>query len=186
MKDKKTFDFMPVVIGAVILVVGVLFCFQTSMGIEAISYIVGISMILLGLIYALIVALAIKSTLSAAVFSASALIAFGITFIRLNLAGVLISLLPIFMIVIGSVIFIDAFLLFFVRKGEKKVFGFVIELIVGAIAIALGICILTIDEVARFASIVLGVALAAFGLYIILSFFVRRSKKEGEPDGRKA
>ena len=177
MKEKKYVDFMPVLIGAVILVIGVLFCFQTNMGIEAISYVVGISMIILGVVYALIIALVAKRTLTMGVLSASVLIAFGITVIERNLAYVLLAFLPILMIVIGSVILIDAFLLFFVKKGEKnRILLFVVELILGAAAIALGICILTVDEVARFASIMLGVFLILFAVYILISFFVRRSK----------
>ena len=181
MKDRKMMSIMPVIAGTAMTVVGVLFCFETQMGTQALSYIVGIAMIVLGAIYSLIAALSLKTLLTPSIMSASLMISLGIAFISYNLAHIIILLMPIILIVVGGVIFLDAFLLFFIRKGKQRVLFFVIELIMGAVAIALGICTINIDGFRQAASIIFGAALAAIGIYIIVNYFVKRSKRE-EPE----
>ena len=192
MKGKKSTVFIPIIIGAMFLVIGVLFCFEANLGVKVISYIVGIAMIMVGTAYAIVVALTFKRALTLGIFSSGALIAGGITFIVNNLAsvilGLLLDLLPFYVMVMGAIILIDAFLLFFTnkQKSKDKIAWFVIELIVGIIAIALGICILVIDEIRAVAPILLGVLLAVLGIFIIVSSAVRISKKDGAVDRQKA
>ncbi|MBO7369285.1 MAG: hypothetical protein J6U25_03270 [Clostridia bacterium] len=172
----KSKNFMPLILGGIILAVGILFCFEARLGVQIISYIVGAALIVIGLIYAIESALKDRSTLNAGVIAASLYIALGITVIWQNLASVLLALLPILLIVLGSVILIDAFLYFFVRKGS--VLWFVVELIIAAVLIALGICILTIAEVRNVASIIFGVVLIILAIYIIVTYFTSSGKKK--------
>lgn len=174
----KSKSFMPLILGGIILAVGVLFCFEGRLGVRAISYIVGSALIVIGLIYAVQSALKDRSTLNAGVIAASLYIALGITVIWQDLASILLALLPILMIVLGSVILIDAFLYFFVRKGGAL--WFTIELIIAAGLIALGICILTVDKVRSAASIIFGVLLIMFAVYIIVMYFIGEGKDKAK------
>ena len=148
----------------VILVIGILFCLSEALGIEVLSTIFGVTLIVGGTIYLAISLVVKKGLISIAGFTGGLLISLGILSIVTNIMALIFAFLPYFLIVIGSLVLIDAFLGKFVRNDDLLVV-FVLKLVIGAVLITLGILLLTVAEFARFASIIFGASLIVISIY---------------------
>lgn len=103
--------------------------------------------------------------------------AFGMVFILNNLANLAFDLIPWLLIFGGVCTAADAFLYRFARN-ERNLFVFVCYLICSAVAIAFGICLLCIESLQEFVSIIFGIVLILFALYILISNILKLVKKE--------
>ena len=151
----------------VLLVIGVLFCFSMSYGVNGLSYIIGIAIILTG-IALLFNTISIKSsTLTIMSFFSSFLVAFGIVFIDKKLASVIIDVIPWMLIVVGIVILVDAFLLQYVRRINVPV-KFIIEIALGAILFIFGLIVKFTPSWRDYSALILGIALIVYSIYLLL------------------
>ncbi|MBR2025438.1 MAG: hypothetical protein IKA02_06495 [Clostridia bacterium] len=156
-----------IVWACVLLVIGILFCFSMSYGVKGLSYIIGISIILTGVVFALNAISKNSSTLSIMCFFSSFLVAFGIVFIGKELASIVIDVIPWMLIVVGVMIFIDAFLLQYVRRINVPL-KFVIELALGILLFIFGLVVKFNARWGEYSALVLGIALIVYGIYLLL------------------
>ncbi len=162
--DKK--EWTVFVEAAIIITIGVLFCFKISLG-QVLSTIIGVALIVAGAIFLTISIATKRSTLSPEALGGAAMIGAGILFIVNDIVSFVFGLTPYLMITFGSIVIADAFLGAFARK-EGQWGLFVLKLIIGDAVLALGICLLAIPEFATYVGIILGIALIILGIYLIV------------------
>lgn len=185
MDKAKIKKYMPLVCAALLLVLGVLFCFGRGMGWFAISVIMGTGVILLGIVLGVYAAVNTKSTLVTEVLLACAIVALGIVIISENMAEKVMGIIPWLLVTVGTCAVIDAFLAYFVRKGEKKAMTFALELTCGVVAVAAGFCVKYIDAVNNFVQVAFGIALIVFAIYIFVGFCVKAGEEKKAKKGKK-
>ena len=178
--EKK--DVKNVVIAAVLLVVGVLFCFSNAMGHKALSWIIGSALILSGTLSVINSFSIKKSVLTSDGIIGAAIAAFGILFAGNELSWVIFNYIPFLLICVGLVITIDAFIKKFKDQENAK---FAFELILGIITLALGFCLKFVNGFARFASVILGIVLIIYAIYSIISIFLKNKKDEEDKNKEK-
>ena len=157
----------------IVLVVGILFCFSTAIGIQLLSILLGVALIISGLSTICVAIAKKKNLLSSSGVLGGAFIALGIVAILDDVVGFVVYVIPWVLIAVGSLSIIDAFLLYYSRK-DRKVALFVVELILGAALIALGICLLVISEFSAYAGTVFGVALIVYAVYSMIRELKRK------------
>ncbi len=166
------------IIKAVIcIIIGVLFCCSLAMAIEVLSYIIGAILIVIGLGAIITTAATKQSLLSITGLLGAIFLGLGIAAIVLNAAGFLLACIPFLLVALGAIAIVDAFLMKFVRK-EKNIIAFVIELVIGVIFFLFGILLLTVDEFAGYAGLILGIALIVYGLFTLIIECIKLSKKK--------
>ncbi len=163
-----------VVWGCIVLVIGILFCCSLSFGITGLSYLIGISIIAAGLIWAATTGIQRKSLITASGFLSTTLMAFGIMFIMRRLASIVVDFIPWFMISAGVFIIIDAFLLKFARN-DNSLAKFIAELVIGVVSATLGFLVKFVNGWDKFSATVLGAILVIYALYTI---FIAIFKKD--------
>ena len=166
-----------IVEAALIVVIGVLFCCSKAMGEAALSWVIGVSFMLGGVgLWAL--GLAEKKALfNAEGLLGSLLFAFGLSFGLAHLASVLFYIAVWLLIIGGSVILLDVILRIALRK-DRNTLGIVIEAIIGAVSLTLGLCLYLIPEFGQFAAIILGVMLILYGVFMFVNEVVLSSKRK--------
>ena len=168
-------DLSLVVRYCVMAVVGVLFCISPALGETSLSVLLGIGFIVVGAIFISVSLLAEKSLLKLNAFIGYFILAFGIFCIKGNVMELVFSYVPYLLITVGAGVILDAILGVAFKKSAKA--ATVMEFILGAVVLAVGICLLTVDNFKKFASVVLGAVLiltAVYGL-ILLAKNKRRS-----------
>ena len=185
MDKAKIKKYVPLVCAILLLVLGVLFCFGNGMGPFAISVIMGVGIIVLGLVLGIYAAVNTKSTLVTEVLLACAIVALGIVIITGNLAEKVMGIIPWLLVTVGACAIIDAFLAYFVRKGEKKAMTFALELTCGAVAVTAGFCVNFIEAVKNFIQIAFGIALIVFAIYLLIGFCVKAGEEKKSKNGKK-
>ncbi len=160
-----------IIISAILLVVGILFCCSTAIGITALSYIVGVCIIVVG--GAVLVNTIIKKKALINVYGiiSALLIAFGILIMDYQLFWIIFSFVPYVFISVGALIIIDSIIQKFNQKNNV---AFLTELIIGILILALGICLRCIPEFTEFSSLVFGIILIIYAVY---SFVTVSTKK---------
>ena len=162
---------------ALIVVIGVMFCCSKAMGEAALSWVIGVSFMLGGVGLWALGIVEKKSLFNAEGLLGSLMFAFGLAFGLARLANALFYIAVWFLIVAGSIILLDVILRLALRK-DRNTLGVVIEAIIGAVMLTLGLCLLLINEFGQFAAIVLGVMLILYGVYMFVNEVVLTSKKK--------
>lgn len=157
-----------VVFACILLVVGVLFACSPSFGIKGLSYLIGGSLTVIGLVFSVNSLMKRKLLLTVDGMSGAAIAAFGIMFIARGYASIILDFIPWLMISVGIALIVDAFLRKFAR-GEGSKLRFAIQLILGALTVAIGFCVKFIDGWAGYSGMVLGIILIAYALFMIVS-----------------
>ena len=165
-KETKT-----IMLAVVLLVVGILFCFSLAMGINALSYIIGVCIIIAGGASILNTALTKKTTLNYSAIIGATIIALGILFIEYRLASILFSFVPWLLAVVGVIVVADAILK---KLSQNNNVVFVTELIVGILILALGLCLKYIPGFMEFSSIMLGIIIIIYASYLLIMVFTKR------------
>lgn len=155
---------------AILLVVGILFCFSLSTMI--ISIIIGSALILMGILFVVSSFINKKNLITTESLIGAALVAFGVLFIWKQLFSVLLDYIPFLSIAFGIVIIIDGI---YREVSSKDTVKFVFELIVGIIAIAFGVCLLIIEGFRQFCSIIVGIVMIIYAIYVIASLFIKKT-----------
>lgn len=160
----------------IILVIGILFCFSKALGEKALSIIFGASFIVAGLVVILIPIIGKKHLLTPAVLLGCFALAFGIFSIVNNIVSFILQIIPWVLIVIGGVSILDVILMLVQRK-EKNIPLLIIEIILGAGFLALGICLLLVNGFAEFAGLVFGIALIIYASYQLINMISEKKAK---------
>lgn len=168
MKNLSKSTLISIIFACVILIIGVIFCCSLSFGAQVLSYIIGISLMVIGAIFLFDAIYSKRTLLNANGMISAVAVAFGVMIMIRNLASLLIDYIPWLMISVGVLLIVDAFVRKFIKKNLKTVF-MVLEIVLGAIVTASGFCVKFIDGWADFAALVLGVALIAYAVYVIFS-----------------
>ncbi len=185
--EKKTLSkYLPIVCGALLLVVGILLCFRRQLGENAISIIMGAGAIAFGAIYVVYGMITAKSIKLYNVLLAAVFIAFGVVFITKDLITIAFEMIPWILIFGGALVMADALLMRFARK-KGNLAGFILYLLCGAAATIIGICVQCIPKLQdTFVSVAFGIALIVFALYVIVNDIVKKVKaKKAEKDSGK-
>lgn len=175
-KQLKNDEIARIVYIVVMIVFGVLFCCSMSLVTSTLSIVIGIALIIASLAMLITSYLETRSITTMSGFMSAAILAFGILFIVNNLAGIIFSYIPYILIVWGFYMFVDAFLLRFVRHNNS-ILIFVIELVLGAVAITLGFCLLYVDGFYEYAGLIFGIILILAGVYQLLQLFSKKPRK---------
>jgi hypothetical protein len=159
-----------IILSALILVIGVLFCLSTVLGFEALSFIIGISLMVIGTVFVINSALKKHTVLNYTSLLSAVIISFGVLFAELRLALIFFSYVPWLLIFAGAIAIIDAVL--------KKIFednnsALIIELIVGIVILTLGLCLKFVSGFANFSSIMLGIIMILYAVYLLIMVFVK-------------
>lgn len=160
------------VVSIVLLVIGILFCCSLSMGLKALSIVIGVSLIVLGAVLLVTSYMATKGLIAGAAIGGAALLAIGIWFIVDNLASMILVYIPFFLIVVGCIFIVDAILAIAVRK--EGVVAFVVEVLIGAIALTLGCCLRYVDGFAEYTALIVGIVIILYSVYSIIKIFMKK------------
>ena len=179
MKSLGIDELKTIVIASLLIVIGILFCCSLAMGISGLSVIIGLIIIILGALFVLNSIFTSSSLLTTGGLGGVFIVAFGIMFIASNLAGIIFAYIPWLLVVLGAALIADALLAKFWRK-EQNTFDFVLKLVVGGVSLVLGICLMTIEGFMEYSSIVLGILMIVYGIYITFNQFISK-KSETKP-----
>ena len=160
------------VVSIVLLIIGILFCCSLSMGLTALSIIIGVSLIVLGAALLATSYMATKGLIAGSAIGGSSLIAVGIWFIVDNLAQMILSYIPFFLIVVGCIFIIDAILAIAVRK--EGIVGFIVEFVIGAVALTLGCCLRYVSGFAEYTALIVGIVIIFYSVYSIVKIFMKK------------
>lgn len=156
------------IIAGVILVFGILFCCART---DIISVMMGIILIAAGGLIIIGSLVTKKRLLNSEGFIGGALTALGIFFLVYDFAGNLASIIlgytPYLMILIGSILIVDAVLT--IIQDKKNIVAFVIELVIGIACLTLGICSLTVDSFKDNALLILGILMIVYAIYLAVA-----------------
>ena len=175
-KKKLSNDNIAVLVYAIVLfVLGVLFCCTNF--VDVISTIIGVVFIVAGAAFILVSLIQEKSIITGSALLGGLLIAIGIACIVDGFIGAILNIVIWAMIVLGAVLIVDSILRITVRK-DKNMLAFGIELGLGVISFVLGMCLKFVPEFGEYVSIVLGVLLILYAVYLILTVFVMKKSKK--------
>ena len=162
----------------IFLISGILFCVSTSLGEKWIGVVIGIGVLLIGLITVLGDFLKEKTLLSRAVLVGSVLTALGIYLIvDRSLVAKILGLIPYILIVAGACVFVDAFLLRFVRNN-KGTLAFLVELLIGVALIVFGVLMLTVAAFKQRLGLIFGIALIVYAVYLLIETYSAKRSSE--------
>lgn len=175
--SKKTMGLM---VAIVLFIAGVLFCISPAIGEQSAGIVIGIGVALLGVIFAVKDFLAEKSLITKGVIVGSVVAALGVYFMADgSIVSKIIGIIPYILIVTGACVVADSILLKVVREKDntKK---FVIELLIGVVAVTLGILILTVSFFRKALAVIIGVLLIAASGYYLYGNFKKAKGEKGE------
>lgn len=171
-----------IVVAAIVFVIGVLLCCSLTFGARGLSWLIGVSISVAGVMFLVNTIKATKGIANMHGFLGTVLIGFGIMFIADRMANIIIGFIPWCLIAIGATLAVDAFLAKFVKKNAT-IAKFVGELIFGLVTVALGICLKVISGFGDYAAAMLGAFLI---VYAVLMIFNALTKKEPPKPKKKA
>jgi len=173
MKNLNLDQLKKLVLAVLLIVIGILFCCSLAMGINGLSTVVGFILLVIGILFISYTLINHKNALTTNGIIGVIILTLGILFTVHKLAGLIFTFIPWFLIVFGSVIIIDALLGKFLRKDDNLTI-FIIKIVIGIISIILGICLRTIDRFAEYASVMLGILMIVYSVYIIFTIFISK------------
>ena len=173
MKSLNVDELKTIVCASLLIVIGLLFCCSLAMGISGLSVIIGLIIIILGALFMLNSVFTNNSLISAGGLGGIFIVTFGIMFISNNLAVIIFAYIPWLLVVLGTALILDALLAKFWRK-ENNSFDFILKIVVGGVSLILGLCLMLIEGFMEYSSIVLGILLIVYGIYIIFNQFIHK------------
>lgn len=177
--SKKTTSLM---IAIVLLIAGILFCISPAIGESSAGLVIGIGVLLLGAIFVVKDFLVEKSLITRGVIAGAVVAALGVYFmVDGSIVSKIIGIIPYILIVMGACVIADSILLRVVRDKEntKK---FVLELIIGILAVVLGVLILTVGFFRKALAVIIGILLIAGSVYYLIGMFKKGGAEKAEAD----
>lgn len=178
--SKKKFNNQEIkilIISAIIFVIGVLFCFSLAMGTNGVSLLIGISMIVVGIMFVVNSVARDKSFVTSTGLSGAAVVAFGLMFCARSMAGLIFDYLPYLLIVVGVCFVADAFLKR-INNNQLNVLSFVVELLFGCVVLAFGVCLKFVNGFSDYASLVLGAILIVYAVVSACKVLLKSNKSK--------
>ena len=163
--------FNMLIFAGAVLVLGILFC---GFGAWALSYVLGGFVIFIGVLFVInsIARMQVLFTINGLV--GALLSTLGVMMIVNNLGGLLLSFVPWIMLSVGALITADAFLRYFLRRDVHGTM-FAAEIAVGVLVVLAGLGVMLIDNWANFASVVFGIALIIYSIYLFITTALNKS-----------
>ena len=174
MKNLSSDQMKTLVIAVLLMVVGILFCCSLAMGISVLSIVFGFTLLVVGILFLINSIISDKGIFTTFGIMGVIVVSLGILFIVNKLAGIIFAFIPWFLIVFGCAIIIDSLLGRYSRNNNNMT-ELIIKLVVGIVSIILGICLRLIDGFAEYASLVLGIIMIIYSIYIIFTVFSKSS-----------
>ena len=159
-----------IIYAAVLLLLGIMFC---CFGAWVLSYILGAFVIFIGVLFIVNSIARTQVLLTINGLVGVILGALGAIIIVRNLAGLLLSFIPWIMMAVGVLVIADSFLRFFLRRDVSAAV-FALELAVGVLIAAAGLGVMFIENWANFASVVFGIVLIVYALFLLITAIVRK------------
>ena len=176
MRKLNSEELKTIVIAVLLMVIGILFCCSLSIGIDGLSVVIGLILLIIGVLFLVNCFIGNKGIFAIEGILGTIILSLGILFMVHKLAGLIFAYIPWLLVVFGCVVLIDAFLGKYTRN--ESIVSFVIKLVVGVVAIVLGLCLELIDGFVEYASIILGIVMILYSAYMIYNFFVKNKSAE--------
>ena len=173
MKNLNLEQLKSLIIASIILIVGILFCCSLSMGIEGLSTMIGLILLVIGIAFVFGSLVNTKNLISTNGLSGVAIISLGIMFIANKLAGIIFLFIPWFLIIFGIILICDVLIGKFYRQ-EVGLVEFIVKLCIGGVAFVLGLCLKLIDGFLEYASVMLGILMILYSIYLIFTVFTNK------------
>lgn len=177
MKKLNSEEMRSVIVAVLLMVVGILFCCSLSIGIEGLSIIMGLILMIVGLLILFNLFMGDGKLYSINGIIGVGVLALGLMFLSHNLAGIIFAYIPWLLIVFGVVVIADGLLDKFVKK-DSRLLPFILKMILGVLAIVLGVCLILIDGFLEYSSIIIGVLLIAYAGYILYLSLIKKQNIE--------
>jgi hypothetical protein len=153
------------------LAIGIALCFATKLGTEKLSIFCGIVLLFVGTLYIVRSLILEKAILTAEGVKGAIVIVIGVAFILNDLVTIAAGIIPYFLFAIGCEVLAEAFLKKFAMK-QAGLLRFILQLVVGAVLVALSICI-KFTAFGEHTFTVTGVLFIIIAVFIALSSFVK-------------
>ena len=173
MKRLNSEEFKSIALAVLLMIVGILFCCSLSIGIDGLSVIIGLILMIIGLLLLVNSFAENKGLFVVEGILGIVILSLGILFISSKLAGVIFAYIPWFLIVLGVVIIADALVDKFIKKNDI-LFRFIVKIVVGALAIILGLCLQLISGFMEYASIILGILMIVYSGYLLYGSLINK------------
>jgi uncharacterized membrane protein HdeD (DUF308 family) len=157
------------------MVIGILFCCSLAMGINGLSVVLGVLMLIIGILYIINSITQDRNTISKNCLIGIIISSTGIIFIINKLAGIIFSFIPWFLIVLGTTLIADSVFEKFHTKNDSKLI-FIVKIIAGALSIVLGLCLNLIDEFLEYSALIIGIMLILYSAYLLFKTFLQKSE----------
>ena len=168
-------------VSCVFLIMGILFICSLALGVSGLSYLIGTTLIVIGVLYIVISIVKRRGLLSTEGMIGCSVLSFGIMFMTHQLANIIVAYIPWLLISVGVAIILDALLRKFI-KNDPSMAKFVCELVLGGITLVFGICVKFISALSGYAVAVLGAALVVFAFAMIISaVFFKKTDSYTQP-----
>ena len=168
-------------VACVFLIMGILFICSLALGVSGLSYLIGTTLIVIGVLYIVISIVKRRGLLSTEGMIGCSVLSFGIMFMTHQLANIIVAYIPWLLISVGVAIILDALLRKFI-KNDPSMAKFVCELVLGGITLVFGICVKFISALSGYAVAVLGAALVVFAFAMIISaVFFKKTDSYAQP-----
>ena len=168
-------------VACVFLIMGILFICSLALGVSGLSYLIGTTLIVIGVLYIVISIVKRRGLLSTEGMIGCSVLSFGIMFMTHQLANIIVAYIPWLLISVGVAIILDALLRKFI-KNDPSMAKFVCELVLGGITLVFGICVKFISALSSYAVAVLGAALVVFAFAMIISaVFFKKTDSYAQP-----
>lgn len=168
-------------VACVFLIMGILFICSLALGVSGLSYLIGTTLIVIGVLYIVISIVKRRGLLSTEGMIGCSVLSFGIMFMTHQLANIIVAYIPWLLISVGVAIILDALLRKFI-KNDPSLAKFVCELVLGGITLVFGICVKFISALSGYAVAVLGAALVVFAFAMIISaVFFKKTDSYTQP-----
>ena len=170
MKKLSIEELKSVICSVLLMMLGMLFCCSLSVGINGLSVIIGLVLVVVGVVFLFNSILLENTMLTIRGLFGAIVVSLGIMFIMSKLAGIIFDYIPWLLMVVGVVIAADALINKLVYKVES-VLTLVLKIVLSVISLTLGVCLRCIDGFAEYASVVLGILMIMYALYLIVKLF---------------
>ena len=167
---KKTNSFALILLSIILLFIGILFCFNVET--KTVSIIIGVALCMLGGVGVLMPIIKKEPVLTTQGILYAVVIAFGIAFIVNNFLQTFIALAPYLLICIGSLILIDG-IIYLINK-DKSLLVTVIEIVIGSLFIAFGLCIILVKDLYAYRELITGILFILGALFLIVKTVIRK------------
>jgi hypothetical protein len=163
---------MLIIESTLLLIIGILFCCSISVN-QMVNYCLGILLILCGIFTIVTCYIQKHTAFSAEGVSASGLISLGVFcfLVGFNFS----AFIDLFLATAGALLLLDGVIGLISKRNTTAV---IVELVLGAVMITLGLCLWLIPKFGTYSEVVMGVIFIVLGVFGLVFAFLPDSKKK--------